>query len=382
MLFADVSETVRHFTLEHEFLGNTGLAWAVAGGVLAAMLITLKLITSLLERRLATAADPLSSSPRALLHDSARATSGWFLLVVSLYAASLALSISPRYVTVVRSILVTALLLQAALWGNVAMRRLTKRWLRDRMERDPASAPLAAIIGYIGRIALWLFVLLLILDNLGVQVTALLTGLGIGGIAIALALQNILGDLFASLSILIDKPFILGDFIVVGDQKGTVENIGLKTTRLRSLSGEQLIFPNNDLLQSRIHNFKRMNERRIVFQLGVTYDTPPDTLAALPGILREIVESQSPVRFDRAHFQSFGDSALKLEIVYFFLSPDYNTYMNAQQAMNLEIMRRFQSLGVEFAFPTQTLYVQRAVAASKQAPPPQEPPHPAGPTPT
>jgi len=359
MLFADVSDTVRHFTLEHEFLGNTGAAWAVAGGVLAAMLLALRVSLSMVRRRLDTADDPTSSNARAMLDDAARATSGWFLLVVSLYAASLALKLSPRYVTFVRSVIVTAVLLQAALWGNVAVRRITKRWLRDRMENDPGSAPLAAIIGYVCRLAVWLLALLLILDNLGVEVTALLTGLGIGGIAIALALQNILGDLFASLSILIDKPFILGDFIVVGDQKGTVENIGLKTTRLRSLGGEQLIFPNNDLLQSRIHNFKRMNERRIVFQIGVTYDTPPDTVEALPGILREIVESQPLVRLDRAHFQGFGNSSLNFEIVFFFQSPNYGRYMDAQQAINLEIMRRFQSLGVEFAFPTQTLYVQQ-----------------------
>ena len=200
-------------------------------------------------------------------------------------------------------------------------------------------------------------ILLLILENVGVDVTALIAGLGVGGIAVALAAQNILGDLFSSMSIVLDKPFVLGDFIIVGDMMGTVEKIGLKTTRVRSLSGEQLIFSNSDLLGSRIRNFKRMQERRIVFSIGVAYDTPAEKLTAIPGMLRAAVEAQEPVRFDRAHFAKFGDSALIYEVVYFVLKPDYNLSMDIQQAINLRLFREFADRQIEFAFPTQTLHL-------------------------
>ncbi|HEV7226556.1 MAG TPA: mechanosensitive ion channel family protein, partial [Pirellulales bacterium] len=194
--------------------------------------------------------------------------------------------------------------------------------------------------------------------------SALVAGLGVGGIAIALAAQNVLGDLFASLSIVLDRPFILGDFIAVGDFSGAVEHIGLKTTRLRSLSGEQLVFSNADLLQSRIRNYKRMYERRIQFTFGVAYGTSRDQLTAIPGMIREAIAAHEKTRFDRAHFKSFGDSALIFEAVYYVLSPDYNLYMDIQQAINLTLLQGFAAAGIDFAFPTQTIYVHKADGAA------------------
>jgi small-conductance mechanosensitive channel len=181
----------------------------------------------------------------------------------------------------------------------------------------------------------------------------------VGGIAVALAVQNVLGDLFASFSIVLDKPFVIGDFIIVGDHLGTVEHVGLKTTRIRSLSGEQLVFSNTDLLGSRIRNFKRMYERRVVFSLGVVYQTPARLLEKIPPMLRQIVESREQVRFDRAHFRDFGPHSLNFEIVYWVLSPDYALYMDIQQEINLEIYRRFEQEGIDFAYPTQTLYLRQ-----------------------
>jgi len=183
--------------------------------------------------------------------------------------------------------------------------------------------------------------------------------LGIGGIAVALAVQNILGDLFASFSIVLDKPFVIGDFIIVGDLMGTVERIGLKTTRLRSLSGEQIIFSNSDLLGSRVRNYKRMYERRISFSLGVAYETSAEQLERIPRMIEEIVSSQPKVRFDRSHFKSFGDFALVFETVYYILTPDYTAYMDAQQAINIAIARKFAEEGIRFAYPTQTIYLAR-----------------------
>jgi len=213
--------------------------------------------------------------------------------------------------------------------------------------------------GFLARLALWTIIMFSALDNLGVNITALVAGLGVGGIAVALATQNILGDLFASFSIVLDKPFVIGDFIIVGECLGTVERIGLKTTRIRSLSGEQIIFSNSDLLGSRVRNFKRMYERRIVFSIGVIYQTSREQVAAIPAMLRESIEAQQMARFDRAHFKGFGDYALHFEAVYYVRSPDFTRYMDTQQAINLEIMRRFEEAGIEFAYPTQVVYVAR-----------------------
>jgi small-conductance mechanosensitive channel len=172
-----------------------------------------------------------------------------------------------------------------------------------------------------------------------------------------LAVQNILGDLFASLSIAIDKPFVIGDFIIVGDHMGSVEHVGLKTTRVRSLSGEQIIFSNNDLLKSRVRNYKRMQERRALFAIGVTYDTPVEQLEVIPGLIEQAIKGQENARFDRAHFRGFGPSSLDFEAVYYVLKPDYGIYMDVQQAINLKLVRDLTEQKIQFAFPTQTLHI-------------------------
>jgi small-conductance mechanosensitive channel len=213
-------------------------------------------------------------------------------------------------------------------------------------------------VGYAGRFALWALLVVTALQNFGIDVTALVTGLGIGGIAIALAVQNILGDLFAALAIVLDKPFVVGETIHVDNIIGTVEHVGLKTTRLRSLSGEQIVISNNDLLKSRIRNYKRMQERRVVFQLDVTYDTPAEKVARIPQIVRGVIERQPITRLDRCHFLTFAESSLRIEAVYYVLDPDYNRYADTQHAINLELLREFRREKIEFAFPTRTLHVQ------------------------
>jgi small-conductance mechanosensitive channel len=212
-------------------------------------------------------------------------------------------------------------------------------------------------LGFIVKLTLWSLILLVALDNLGFNIRTLIAGLGVGGVAVALAVQNVLGDLFASLSIVLDKPFVIGDFLIVDDHLGTVERVGLKTTRLRSLGGEQLIFSNSDLLKSRLHNYGRMFERRVVFSVGVTYQTPRAKLELIPTIIREAIQAQDKTRLDRSHFKAFGDFSINFESVYYVLGPDYNLYMDIQQAINLQIHKRFEEEGIEFAFPTQTLFV-------------------------
>ena len=204
---------------------------------------------------------------------------------------------------------------------------------------------------------IWAIGLLSIFANLGYDVTTIIAGLGIGGIAIALAAQNILGDLFNYFVIFFDRPFEIGDFIVIDDKKGTVEHIGIKTTRLKSLTGEQLVISNSDLTNSRIHNFKRMEERRIAFTLGVTYETPMEQLKEIPEIIQSIITTTKDARLDRVHFFSYGDYSLKYEVVYFVDTPDYNRYADIQQEINYRIFEAFQKKKIKFAYPSQTIFM-------------------------
>jgi small-conductance mechanosensitive channel len=208
-------------------------------------------------------------------------------------------------------------------------------------------------------LTIWIIAIIFVLDNLGVKISAVVAGLGIGGIAVALAAQAFLGDLFSSFAIFFDKPFEVGDFIIVGDKLGVVEYIGIKTTRLRAIGGEQLIFANHDLTNSRIHNFKKMERRRVVFNLGVIYQTSAEQLRKIPLIVKDIITKQPDVAFDRGHFASFGDFSINFEFVYFVEGADYNKYMDIQQTINLSIYEAFENERIEFAYPTQTLFVSK-----------------------
>jgi small-conductance mechanosensitive channel len=350
--------------LDQTYLGNSVQEWAIAAGIVVATFVALKLLRRTLVFRLGRFAERTKTDIDDAVVDVLGKTRFFFLAIVSLYAATYALTLSQSALRLIHTILIIGFLLQGAVWGNTIIAFLLGRAVKRQMAEDAATATTLSALGFLSRLVLWTLLLLLALDNLGVNITGLVAGLGIGGIAVALALQNILGDLFASLSIVLDKPFVIGDFIIVGEHLGTVEYIGLKTTRIRSLSGEQTVFSNTDLLKSRVRNFKRMFERRVVFSIGVTYQTPHDTLAAIGTMLRDIIEAQQDVRFDRAHFKDYGDSSLNYEIVYYVKSPDYNRYMDIQQAINLEIYRRFGEEGIEFAYPTRTLYVENAGAGT------------------
>lgn len=206
---------------------------------------------------------------------------------------------------------------------------------------------------------IWAIALVFLLDNLGIKISAVVAGLGIGGIAVALAAQAVLGDLFSYFVIFFDKPFEIGDFIVVGDKMGAVEHIGIKTTRIRALSGEQLVFSNTDLTNSRVHNFKKMERRRVLFKLGVIYQTTAAQLKLIPEIVKEIIVKQSDATFDRGHFAAFGDFSLDFEFVYYVISADYNKYMDIQQDINFSIFSAFEQAGIEFAYPSQTLFINK-----------------------
>ena len=338
-------------------LDNPLTDWALAVTTALALVTALILARRYLARRWAAHARTTASRIDDSLAEAAVDTHVLFFVVMGLYAGAQWLELPPWAERTVTSATVIAFLVQAALWANRGVAVWLSRYLPERQRTDAAGATTVTVLGFIARVVVWGLVVLLILDNLGFNITALVASLGIGGIAVALAVQNILGDLFASLSIALDKPFVIGDFIIVDDVLGTVEYIGLKTTRLRSLSGEQIVFSNTDLLKSRIRNYKRMAERRALFTFGLTYDTPTDKLVRVPEIVRACIKAQEKTRFDRAHFKEYGDSALVFEAVYYVLDPDYNRYMDVQQAINLALLEHFRAEGIGFAYPTRTLHV-------------------------
>ncbi len=347
-----------------QLLGNDLLRWGLALGTAAVAWFVLVLARRVGVQRLAGADGTASLWDDALLELVSR-TRRLVILLVALYLGSLHLGLAGGARSVLNSVVAIALILQLGVWLNALLLMWLRHDRQQRRESDPSSIAAINALGFVGRLVLWAVILLLILDNLGIDVTALVAGLGVGGIAVALAVQNILGDLFASLSIALDKPFSVGDFLIVDEHLGSVEQIGLKTTRLRSLSGEQLVFSNTDLLGSRIKNYGRMYERRVMFKIGVTYQTEREKLERIPGIIREAVEAQHPVRFDRSHFQSYGDFALVFETVFYVLGPEYNLYMDIQQAINLSIHARFEELGIQFAYPTQTVHLVTAGAGAQ-----------------
>ncbi len=344
--------------LDQTFFGNPGKTWLFAVGVGVAVFILLRLFEQFLVVWIERLTKRTKTKWDDLFVHSLRNTKLLFLAIVAIQVGAVFLELPDNVRTALWQVVMIAFLLQVGIWVSSGL----MYWLRSYREDqdDPGSVMTMNALGFLARLALWSIVLLLILDNLGVNITALVSGLGIGGIAIGLAVQNILGDLFASLSIVLDKPFVLGDFVIVDDLMGTVESIGIKTTRVRSISGEQLVFSNADLLDSRIRNYGRMYKRRVVFTLGVTYGTSKEKLEKIPMIVREAIEAQDKAKFDRSHFASYGDFSLNFETVYFVMDSDYNLYMDIQQAINFAVYQRFADEGIEFAFPTQTLFLNDA----------------------
>lgn len=344
-------------TLQQPLLGNSLRQWLIAVAITLIALITFLILRKSVATRLSRYAERFQLKwVRVVAHLTSN-TRTIFLLVLALYAGSLVLDLPAKPTLILNTAAILFVLFQAALWGHAFVTFAVAEYVQRRMQADASSVTTVTALGFLAKVVLWTLVILLSLDNVGVNVTALIAGLGIGGIAIALAAQNILGDLFASLSIVLDKPFVLGDVIAVGDFTGTVERIGVKTTRLRSLSGEQLIFANNELLKSTIRNYKRQADRRVVFSVEISRDTSPAKVLEIAGMIREAIEAQQPVRVDRVHFSRIGPSSLIFEAVYFVLSADYNLFMNIQQSINLMVLQRFESAGVQFAVPTQAVYM-------------------------
>jgi small-conductance mechanosensitive channel len=340
--------------LATSFLGNSVLRWTLA---LLAFLVTFTFLPLLrgyiaaLRKRHAGGRHATAVELASLLADK---TQTWFLWAVAAWFATVrVLDIPERVAAGFNRVLVVLLALQLGIWLSSAVSfRLHHR--RGAELADPTGA--LTIINFVAAIVIWSLVTLLALDNLGVNITALVAGLGIGGIAVALAVQTTLSNLLSSLAIALDKPFVVGDTITVDQDTGKVEKIGISTTRLRSVNGEQIVISNTELLKARLHNFGRMYERRVLFTLGVVYATPRELLQRIPAIVEAAARAQEKVRFERCHFLAYGDSALQFETVYYVLDADYMLYANTQQAINLRIMEEFGRHGIELAFRMRVMF--------------------------
>ena len=343
---------------ERTILDNTLDLWLLGLGTALGVFLLLVLIRRIFSKRLKDLVSRSATTMDDFLIPLLQETRWFSMLAVGIWFGSQFLQLPGDTETWVARIIRIILTLQLGFWGTGVISFYITRNVAQKIEEDHGEdATTLDAMGLIGKIALWVILSLIILDNLDVEVNSLITSLGIGGIAVALAVQNILGDLFSSLSITLDKPFSIGDFIVVGEFEGTVDDIGLKSTRIKSLDGEEVVFSNSDLLNSRIRNYKKMEERRISFSIGVTYGTPGEKLAQIPGIIEETIKPIPEVRFERAHFKTMGDYSLDFAVVYHVLVPEYAAYLDIQQQINLTLYNRFAEEGIEFAYPTQTVIV-------------------------
>ncbi|MEJ2483994.1 MAG: mechanosensitive ion channel family protein, partial [Gemmatimonadota bacterium] len=354
--------------LDNVILGNPVRAWLGSLAIFVGLAVAYAIVRKQLINRFVSLSRRTSTALDDAFGAALNSTKWWLLFFIAIQLAIRPLSLSPGVRTLLGRLAIVAALIQIGFWAAAWVSVAVKNWRERRFGDDPEASMTLSFIGWALNVVVWALVTLLVLENLGVDISALVAGLGIGGIAVALAVQSVLGDLLASVSILLDKPFVIGDYLAVDDLGGTVQSIGLNSTRLKSLTGEQIVFSNKDLLQSRIHNYGRMEERRVLFRTGVVYGTPPEVVEKVPAMLRSAIESQKLTRFDRSHFKEFGDSALVFETVYYMTVPDYGTYMEVQQAVNLEMLRRFAAEGIDFAYPTQHLYVEQVERAKSVGP--------------
>lgn len=356
--------------INHSLAGSPLWAWLLAALLAAVLLAAMRAALGVARARLQRRLDARGHAGlQAALEILGRTSWLILLLIAVLLAARITGVIAPWAVAASHLWFVLAAL-QVALWAD---RAITVGLVRTLVNRAGGRAVTAMLLALLLRIVLWVMVVLAMLDNLGVNITALVASLGIGGVAVALAVQTILSDLFASIAIGLDKPFEVGDFVVFGAVAGSIEHIGLKTTRIRSLGGEQIVCSNTELLKQTIQNYKRMQQRRIVFGFTLAYRTPPEGVAAVPDIVRRQIEAEPDTRFDRAHFASFGESGLVFEAVYYVMIADYNHYMDIQQRINLGLLRELGEAGIAFAVPERRVQLSRDRPAGAPAETPARP---------
>lgn len=341
------------------FGANTVQDYALAFAIFLALFICFKIIKLLLLKRLRALAKKTSTEIDDLLIEVIGKISNMFYLVVSLYFPLKILVLGETFDKVVDGIFIVVVVYQAIQVAQVFLEYGLSRYMTKHDKSAKQAEHTFAGLRLIIRIVLWSIGILLVLSNLGFNISTLIASLGVGGIAVALAMQNILADMFSSFSIYFDKPFEVGDNIIVGEHQGTVKEIGLKTTRLKALKGEELVISNQELTSARIQNFKKIDQRRVVFTIGVTYETDMEKLKKVNGIVKNAIESQEMTEFDRSHFIEFGEFSLNFEIVYFVNSKEHPDYVRTQEQINLQILEEFNKEGIEMAYPSQKVFYER-----------------------
>lgn len=361
---ASLGGFIPDITLRLPFFGLTYVTPFIEGVVVFVFFLVLfKVVIVSIIARLRSLSKKTNGTFDDVLIDALGNIRLWVYTIISLYLALQTVTLPATLDKIL-----TAIFLLTVVWQLIEIAvKLIDFFAAQFLERDedgdgesdPNTLVASHMLSLFARIILWVLGFLFVLSNLGIEVVSLVAGLGIGGIAIAFALQGILSDLFSSLSLYLDKPFRIGDYIVIGENSGVVEKIGIKTTRIKTLQGEELVVSNTELTTARVQNFKKMKERRASVQFGVTYETSHENVEKIPNMVREIFEDIQKARLDRVFFTTFGDSALLFEVVYYVASPDYPDYLEAQQSFNLALMKKFAAAGIEFAYPTQTLYLKK-----------------------
>jgi small-conductance mechanosensitive channel len=345
--------------LNNVYLGNSVLDYVVFIAILIVGLVIIKVFKVFITKKLRKFTQRDQAAFDGFLMRIMRKVALPLLYLALFFFALSSLNLTDRAQHIANKILLAIFIFSVVRFLNLLVVYLFTNYLKKYGQDIALKKSLSTILTII-KFLIWSLALIFFMDNLGFKISAVIAGLGVGGIAIGLAAQAILKDLFSYFSIIFDRPFEIGDFIIVGDLLGTVEYIGAKTTRLKSLGGEQLIFSNTDLTDSRIKNYRRMERRRVLFEIGVVYQTPYEKLEQIPKIIKNIVEDIEDAIFDRAHFASYGDFNLTFEIVYYVIGGDYNKYMDIQQTINLAIFKEFEDKGIEFAYPTQTLFLDKS----------------------
>lgn len=341
--------------LKEAYFGNPVSAYLISAIIFLVSAAILKIFEIIIVKRIKKFAEKTKTQLDDFLVKHIEKSIVPILYISALYFAQKNLEKSPEAVQIIYSIFIIIFAFYCIKFLSSILNFMFKIYWRKKNPGEEGS--FKGFSSFIN-ILLWTIGIIFVLDNLGFEISAVLAGLGIGGIAIALASQAVLGDLFSYFVIFFDKPFQIGDFITIENKSGTIENIGIKTTKIRSLNGEMIIISNKDLTNSIVHNFKRMERRRVVFSIGITYQTSHSALMEIPEIIEKIIREVDNTEFDRAHFKEYGDFSLNFEIVYFVLSPDYKIYMDIQQVINFLIHREFEKRKIDFAYPTQTVFLQ------------------------
>ena len=354
-MFESIKEIKNLEVMEQVFLGNNVLDYILFLATFVALFIFVKLVERFLLAKIKERKKVGERSIKGVLVDFILSIKSSLYLYSAFYISLSTIHVSDSLMSFFGVVLAVWITVRVMIGVQMFVDYTLNKKLLD--DADPGTEVAAKNIGTIFKALLWIFAGLLLLSNFGVEVTSLVAGLGVGGVAIAFALQNVLEDLFSSFAIYFDKPFTIGDFIIVGDQMGVVEKIGIKTTRIRALQGEEIVISNKELTTERVHNFKKLEKRRSLFEFGVVYSTDTEKMRKIPEMIKEIIEDKERTEFDRAHFKGFGDSALEYEVSYYVLSSEFKEFRDIHEKVLLDIKEKFEEEGISMAFPTRTVHL-------------------------